>query len=286
MISSMGNGFTFPLQTIIFVSIVKACYRLLGISFSRRNGKPLNYGVFGDDIIVCREAYNYVCHALQLFGFIVNSDKSYNTGSFRESCGGDYWRGVDVRGLYIKKLKTATDVYSSLNRLVRWCTKSGYLLTKTFSELKARCRFLPVPLHAQDTEGIKVPYSRVTDLKRDPNGCIIYRAAVLIPNEFRVPSDETRRRRYPASANYFRYNASGLLVSLLGGYIRNERLTLRLTAESGRFKLRKKKTINWDSPYSAQIRPDGSIALPERTVDLLGQVDDWKVVYELLAELS
>lgn len=141
MISSMGNGFTFSLQTIIFAAIVFTCYNLLGIKVQRpilpkrtsksdyfdfkTSGEPGNFGVFGDDIVVRREAYHFVCHALSLFGFVVNADKSFNTGDFRESCGSDFWRGHPVRGVYIKNLKSTTDCYSAINRLIRWSSQIG-----------------------------------------------------------------------------------------------------------------------------------------------------------------
>jgi hypothetical protein len=35
MVSTMGNGFTFPLETILFTAIVNVCYRLSGFSTSR-----------------------------------------------------------------------------------------------------------------------------------------------------------------------------------------------------------------------------------------------------------
>jgi hypothetical protein len=53
MVSTMGNGFTFPLQTLLFASVVKTVYHYLGIPM-KRDGfvEDRNFGVFGDDIIV------------------------------------------------------------------------------------------------------------------------------------------------------------------------------------------------------------------------------------------
>nr|URG16078.1 MAG: RNA dependent RNA polymerase [Leviviridae sp.] len=125
MISSMGNGFTFALQTMLFAAIVVACYRLKAISprFCRRRTHKgyleANCGVFGDDIVVRREAYDHVVHCLTLFGFEVNDDKSFNSGNFRESCGEDYFRGVNIRGVYLKTLATEQDCYSGRRMLLK-----------------------------------------------------------------------------------------------------------------------------------------------------------------------
>jgi len=73
MVSSMGNGFTFPLQTLLFASVVRACYRVLGIKLEYLNGRPRNFGVFGDDIIVRKDAYEFVISCLELLGFMVNT---------------------------------------------------------------------------------------------------------------------------------------------------------------------------------------------------------------------
>lgn len=88
--SSMGNGFTFELETAIFASIAKsACNN--EVTF----GKDLF--VYGDDIIVPTRFAKDVVSALKFFGFTPNEKKTFVEGSFRESCGGDYYNGVGVR---------------------------------------------------------------------------------------------------------------------------------------------------------------------------------------------
>ena len=87
--SSMGNGATFTLETLIFGSIVKAC-----------TNKP--FAVYGDDIVVSTDAVEMVLHLLDLFGFKVNKDKSFTSGPFRESCGKDWYLGVDVTPFYLR----------------------------------------------------------------------------------------------------------------------------------------------------------------------------------------
>jgi hypothetical protein len=274
MVSSMGNGFTFPLQTLIFASIVRACYRLLGIKPEFCDGKPTNFGVFGDDIVVRKDAYSIVLRALKLFGFVVNDEKSFNTGAFRESCGGDYFRGADIRGVYLKSLQNRTDVYSAINRLVRWSGRSGIPLPSTIKSLSRTVKFLPVPYHAGDTEGVKVPERFLTKRVRDKNGCLIYLALRPVPLLFKAPSGEDERQLYyPRSRKPIGFNSNGLVVSLVGGFIRNGRIGLRDESHEAvrRYKVRRCKTPHWDFYDSAAEKR---------------QVHDWEVMYELLHYLS
>lgn len=75
-ISSMGCGFTFELMTIILTSVA----RTLDPTAS----------VFGDDIIIAKEHAPRLIALLEEVGFVVNTEKSYVNGPFRESCGGNY----------------------------------------------------------------------------------------------------------------------------------------------------------------------------------------------------
>jgi hypothetical protein len=58
---------------------------------------------YGDDLVVWTVAYELTCEILTSLGFIVNEDKSYHNGSFRESCGGDYLAGEDVSSVYFPR---------------------------------------------------------------------------------------------------------------------------------------------------------------------------------------
>lgn len=98
--SSMGNGYTFELESLIFYSL------LLVVC----GGSP-NVSVYGDDLICPSEKYSEVIHALELIGFIPNSAKSFGTGLFRESCGKDYWEGVDVRPVFCKEKMSIKEIY-------------------------------------------------------------------------------------------------------------------------------------------------------------------------------
>lgn len=90
--SSMGNGFTFPLETLLFYALSSSC----------PNGHQVI--AYGDDIICATDSYDDVTELLSVCGFSVNASKSYSSGPFRESCGADYYRGINIRPFYQKSL--------------------------------------------------------------------------------------------------------------------------------------------------------------------------------------
>lgn len=91
---SMGNGFCFPLETLIFAAAARA------VMHDTRDGVR-THAVYGDDIIVPSDSYDALVRLLAVLGFKANSDKSFNTGPFRESCGADWYIGQDVRPVYL-----------------------------------------------------------------------------------------------------------------------------------------------------------------------------------------
>lgn len=118
--SSMGNGFTFELETVIFRAICEACLDILGYSID-------TLAVFGDDIVVDRRAYSLITRALSFFGFTVNPSKSFMDGSFFESCGKHFHREFDVTPCYQKEV-VKNDLFQCIafhNRLFRWGTRTG-----------------------------------------------------------------------------------------------------------------------------------------------------------------
>jgi hypothetical protein len=90
---SMGNGFCFPLQTLLFSAL---CYAV-----AKTSGVTADFRVYGDDIIVRRSLALLVAEVLRYLGFKVNRDKTCITGEFRESCGTDWYSGQDVRPAYL-----------------------------------------------------------------------------------------------------------------------------------------------------------------------------------------
>lgn len=97
--SSMGNGATFDLESLIFWALASALSEIRGY-----NSFWIN--VFGDDIVIPSGMYDEFSSILDSCGLIVNLKKSFHNSPFRESCGHDYLRGVPVRPVYVKRIPT------------------------------------------------------------------------------------------------------------------------------------------------------------------------------------
>jgi hypothetical protein len=112
MFSSMGNGFTFELESLIFYAIALVVADRNGVS---RADQSALVSVYGDDIIVPVNCYPDLIAALHLFGFEINTSKSFASGPFRESCGSDYFLGQNVRPFYKKDRWTYARVVGIIN---------------------------------------------------------------------------------------------------------------------------------------------------------------------------
>lgn len=136
--SSMGNGYTFELETLIFYAVASACCTATNISSE-------DVTVFGDDVVLPTKEgtcalFQEVCEFL---GFKINEEKSFISGPFRESCGEDYLKGHRVRPVFCKELRTVQHVASlsnrllALNRAVGFGSRLNVMLCSTVDLLRA-----------------------------------------------------------------------------------------------------------------------------------------------------
>jgi hypothetical protein len=124
MLCSMGNGFCFPVETIIFAAICHACG--CGVA-----GK--DFMVYGDDIIVRKKFADMVIRVLKHYGFSLNMDKSFVGGPFRESCGADWFGGLDVRPF------TLDYALDSVQNIFKFCnlTQRSEAVSRFFSPVRS-----------------------------------------------------------------------------------------------------------------------------------------------------
>jgi len=112
--SSMGNGYTFELETLIFWALSSAVLDLYG------NGRH-QVLVYGDDIIVPTQYAEHLMEVIRMVGFIPNTKKSFLDGPFRESCGKHYFLGADVTPFYVRKsVDCVYRRYWLANSVKRW----------------------------------------------------------------------------------------------------------------------------------------------------------------------
>jgi len=116
--SSMGNGYTFELESLIFWALCKACQEVVGVDGV--------ISVYGDDIIVPSDLYDEVATVLTFAGFSLNGKKSFSSGPFRESCGKDFFNGYEVRPLFVKdRVSSVEAIYKLANGLRRYAQRKG-----------------------------------------------------------------------------------------------------------------------------------------------------------------
>lgn len=119
--SSMGNGYTFPLETLIFYAFAFAAVSAAGANVE-------DIEVYGDDIVIPRSAAASLIELLSYMGFSVNTEKTFVDGLFFESCGLDFWCGVNVRPFFQRReLREVFDLYTLANQLVAYaCQETDF----------------------------------------------------------------------------------------------------------------------------------------------------------------
>lgn len=174
-ISSMGNGFTFELETLVFYALTLAVCELEQLS----SDEVL---VYGDDIICPNQAYEKLVYVFEYLGFTINQEKSFSTGWFRESCGRHFFRDVEVTPIYQKNLvNSPEEAIRFHNRLVRWSDRM-YADPWRFEECLTQVidyfcfmqgdrlpadRIPRIPLGAVSDDGFLCP---ISELQLDNNG--------------------------------------------------------------------------------------------------------------------
>jgi hypothetical protein len=118
--SSMGNGYTFELESLIFWAITRSVVEACGADVT-------SISIYGDDIILPVEAVPTLMDTLSWAGFKTNVDKTFADGMFRESCGKHYFNGFDVTPFYVRGEPKALRVLFLLhNQLYRWCLRNTW----------------------------------------------------------------------------------------------------------------------------------------------------------------
>lgn len=118
--SSMGNGYTFELESLIFWALASAVTEL-----TLEEGTPPS--VYGDDIILDVRAVPQFLDVLRICGFSTNSEKSWWDTPYRESCGKHYFYGRDVTPFFLRRpVKKLSDLFLLHNNIVRWAERNSF----------------------------------------------------------------------------------------------------------------------------------------------------------------
>lgn len=94
----MGSALCFPVEMLVFASVVYAGYRLAGLTSRLSEFFSFSdWGVFGDDIVAAHAAVKYILALLKGLCIPCNVSKScIGDVLFKEACGMDAFNGHDV----------------------------------------------------------------------------------------------------------------------------------------------------------------------------------------------
>ena len=201
---TMGIGFTFPLQTLIFLCLLKA------VNDAYSCGRSV-VSVYGDDLVYGVELHPFVTRVFGHLSLKINEDKTFASGSFRESCGADYFAGVDVRpfqprnerGSFMDRKAYEQFLYVLINGLRRrwWDVEVPLALDLLLTEASDVSRgILRVPQDFPDTAGVKCqsPFDmlgltyQLSPMKFGKHGQVYFKYSRFIPAVMK----ETRHAPY------------------------------------------------------------------------------------------
>lgn len=97
----MGSALCFPVMATVIWALLYSSF--IGLGYTEDEAVDMIY-VFGDDIIVPQHLAVYSMNILQRYGLKVNTLKSFYQGHFRESCGADYFCGVENTPIRLKNI--------------------------------------------------------------------------------------------------------------------------------------------------------------------------------------
>lgn len=113
----MGSACCFPVMALTLWAIITASLP-----------PHTKVCVYGDDIIVPTRFASGVVNILEAVGLKVNGNKSFVDGPFRESCGKEYYAGIDVTPVRLRRM--VNDGYDCRDALISFAnnlfTKFGY----------------------------------------------------------------------------------------------------------------------------------------------------------------
>lgn len=151
----MGSAVCFPVESLVFYALSVAIVSVYG-SMRLAEARKCVY-VYGDDLIVHAKVYQHVLQHLPRFGLLFNLDKCCTDGFFRESCGCDAYKGVDITPIKLKSVwkssgRIAPGTLAAYVSYSNSFWQAGYLSTAQFIEKQIRKVYPFVPVNNDVTQ--------------------------------------------------------------------------------------------------------------------------------------
>lgn len=101
MFGTSGNPITFVHEGTFFMSGCLTANDIFNQFLKAEDEEPaLPPSIFGDDMSVDTRVYELLADILRHLGCYLNAEKTFSDGFYRESCGSEYYAGLDVASLY------------------------------------------------------------------------------------------------------------------------------------------------------------------------------------------
>nr|UUW21116.1 MAG: RNA replicase beta chain [Sanya steitz-like virus 1]UUW21122.1 MAG: RNA replicase beta chain [Sanya steitz-like virus 1] len=138
----MGSALCFPVLALtvwaLASSVVRQCSNKKGFVY-----------VYGDDLIVPNDCYEAIVDAFPKYGLAVNANKSFSKSFFRESCGMDAFKGIQVTPIKVKKVWTVNpkngSQYAAYISYLNAFFKRGYWNTFAYVKKQIEAVYGPIP---------------------------------------------------------------------------------------------------------------------------------------------
>ncbi len=130
--SSMGNGYTFELESLIFWAIAQ---QVCCPNIWETDNSVL---VYGDDLVIRSTKCPELIRRLWQAGFTPNADKTFFDGPYRESCGKHYFLGAEITPFYVRKPVRSLDrLFLVHNNLKRWLSRGELVNDEALKGLRS-----------------------------------------------------------------------------------------------------------------------------------------------------
>lgn len=133
----MGSALCFPIECLIFASVVELVAEEQEYTTLDGHDSWTFWSVYGDDIVIPSNWYPRITDILFRLGFLVNDDKSYHEGPFRESCGGEYYLGKWITPIYYRLDKPLHD-FITPSTYVKLLTSANNAMEAGYTFLRSR----------------------------------------------------------------------------------------------------------------------------------------------------
>lgn len=288
----MGNGATFPVETLVFYCLIKAIGELTGIKGT--------YSVYGDDLIYPSKIHSYVTAVFPQLHLKLNLDKTFVSYPFRESCGSDFYRGQDVRPFFLRgeeefltPVRYEAFLYKMYNGLTaRWDPlEIRGTLTWLLSELAMISNgILRVPPSFPDYSGIKV--SSCTDIPLQYN-LLPYRPVHIQYNsgsswyQFDFLTETAKKRVVKTTMPYYWLALQGLddevvddygrhLQQLSGNVFTPSSTARSILTDCSYVKIAKKAALSWKKTTLKKVYYQGKRRVVKESTKLVYMVPSRK----------